>query len=41
MRASGLRRSEGLTSRYPRDKYLLVNKLTGMYFQKEEDIRPF
>lgn len=32
---------EGLTSRYPRDKYLLVNKLTGMYFQKEEDIRPF
>ena len=32
---------EGLTSRYPRDRYLLVNKLTGVYFQKEEDIRPF
>ena len=30
-----------LTSRYPRDKYILTNKLTSDYFQKEEDIRPF
>lgn len=30
-----------LTSRYPRDKYLLANKLTEPYFEKEEDIRPF
>lgn len=29
-----------LTSRYPRDRYLLTNKLTGNYFEKEEDIRP-
>ena len=32
---------EGLTSRYPRDRYLLVNKLTSMYFHKEEEIRLF
>lgn len=32
---------EGLTSRYSRDRYLLVNKLTSMYFHKEEEIRPF
>jgi len=32
---------ECLTSRYPRDKYLLTDKLTGSYFNKEEDIRPF
>ncbi len=32
---------EGLSKRYPREKYLLTNKLTGMYFKKEEDIRPF
>lgn len=32
---------EGLTSRYPRDRYLLVNKLTSMYFHKEEEICPF
>lgn len=32
---------EGLTSRYPRDRYLLVSKLTSMYFHKEEEIRPF
>lgn len=32
---------ESLTSRYPRDRYLLVNKLTSMYFHKEEEIRPF
>lgn len=29
-----------LTSRYPRDRYVLTDKLTGMYFQKQEDIRP-
>lgn len=32
---------EGLTSRYPRDQYILTDKLTGSYFQKEADIRPF
>lgn len=30
-----------VTSRYPRDKFLLTNKLTDSYFDKEEDIRPF
>ena len=30
-----------LTSRYPRDKYILTDKLTAPYFKKEEDIRPF
>ena len=30
-----------LTSRYPRDKYILTDKLTGTFFNKEEDIRPF
>ncbi|MCR5078522.1 MAG: aldo/keto reductase [Bacilli bacterium] len=29
-----------LTSRYPRDKYLLANKLSPSYFKKEEDIIP-
>ena len=29
-----------LTSRYPRDKYVLTDKLTGTFFNKEEDIRP-
>ncbi len=29
-----------LTSRYPRDKYVLTDKLTGNFFNKEEDIRP-
>lgn len=29
-----------LTSRYPRDKYILTDKLTGNFFNKEEDIRP-
>lgn len=29
-----------LTSRYPRDKYILTNKLTDNYFHKQEDIRP-
>lgn len=32
---------ECLTSRYPREKYQLVDKLTENYFKKEEDIRPF
>lgn len=32
---------EALTSRYSRDKYLLTDKLTEPYFNKEEDIRPF
>ena len=31
---------ECLTSRYPRDKYLLVNKLSGSFFKSEEEIRP-
>jgi len=30
-----------LTSRYPRDAYLLTDKLTDSYFKQEEDIRPF
>lgn len=30
-----------LTSRYPREKYLLANKLSNPYFEKEEEIRPF
>lgn len=30
-----------LTSRYPRESYLLTNKLTDCYFSKQEDIRPF
>lgn len=37
---SELALKEALTSRYPRDKYLLTDKLTGNYFNKEEDIRP-
>lgn len=32
---------ECLTSRYPRERYQLVDKLTENYFKKEEDIRPF
>ena len=32
---------ECLTSRYLRDQYILTDKLTGNYFKKEEDIRPF
>ena len=31
----------GLTSRYPRDRYILTDKLTNFFFKKEEDIRPF
>lgn len=30
-----------LTSRYPRDRYSLTNKLTNFFFKKQEDIRPF
>ena len=29
-----------LTDRYPRDKYILTNKLSDSYFSKQEDIRP-
>lgn len=32
---------ECLVKRYPRKDYILVNKLTGDYFTKEEQIRPF
>lgn len=32
---------ECLTSRYPRDSYILTDKLTNFFFKKEEDIRPF
>lgn len=32
---------ECLVSRYPRESYMLTDKLTDCYFQKEEDIRPF
>lgn len=31
---------ECLTARYPRDRYILTDKLTSSYFKKEEDIRP-
>lgn len=30
-----------LTSRYPRDSYILTDKLTGSFFKTEADIRPF
>ena len=30
-----------LTSRYPREAYILANKLSGHYIEKNEDIRPF
>lgn len=30
-----------LTSRHPRDSYILTNKLTGTFFKTEADIRPF
>lgn len=29
-----------LTSRYPRDRYILTNKLTANFFKTEADIRP-
>ena len=31
---------ECLTSRHPRESYILTDKLTGSYFNKQEDIRP-
>ena len=30
-----------LVDRYPRESYILVNKLSNDYFKKQEDIRPF
>ena len=30
-----------LTARYPREKYILTDKLTNFFFKKQEDIRPF
>lgn len=38
--ASEIAVRECLTKRYPRDKYILTDKLTGTYFEKQEDIRP-
>lgn len=32
---------EALTCRYPRDSYILTDKLTSTYFKKQEDIIPF
>lgn len=32
---------ESLSGRYPREKFILTNKLTAPYFNKREDIRPF
>ena len=32
---------ECVSARYPRESFLLTDKLTGPYFEKEEDIRPF
>ena len=32
---------ECLAKRYPRDRYILTDKLTNFYFKKQEDIRPF
>ena len=37
---SELALKECLTSRYPREDYVLTDKLSGSYFKKEEDIRP-
>ena len=31
---------EALTKRYPRDRFVFTNKLSGPLFEKEEDIRP-
>lgn len=31
---------EGLTKRYPRESYILTDKLTGNFFNSEEEIRP-
>ena len=38
---SELALKECLTSRYPRNEYVLTDKLTNFFFKKEEDIRPF
>ncbi len=38
---SELALKECLTSRYPRDRYILTDKLSFSYFKTEEDIRPF
>ena len=38
---SELALKECLTSRYPRDSYVLTDKLTISFFKKREDIRPF
>lgn len=32
---------ECLVKRYPREKYILTNKLSSNFFEKEEEIRPF
>ena len=32
---------ECLTKRYPRESYILTDKLTSSYFKKQEEIRPF
>lgn len=32
---------EGLTKRYPRESYILTDKLTTSFFKTQEDIRPF
>lgn len=37
---SELALKECLTSRYPRDRYILTDKLTGNFFKTEADIRP-
>ena len=37
---SELALKECLTKRYPREAYILTNKLSNGHFQKEEDIRP-
>ena len=33
--------AECLVKRYPRDKYILTDKLTGAYFNSESEVRPF
>ena len=38
---SELALKECLTERYPRDKYILTNKLTDQFFKTQSDIRPF
>ena len=38
---SELALKECLTSRYPREKYILTDKLTNFFFKSQEDIRPF